>query len=108
MPKEYIEREALLEEFSLIVNDCLNEDSARGDAIAAAFLRMMNSQIMTYPAADAVKVVRCEKCKFGEYDEEENKILCIRIKNIGDGELYVYNEPHDYCSYGERKEQDNA
>ena len=53
---------------------------------------------------DAVEVVRCRECEFGKYDQEENKILCVRVKNIGDGELYVYNEFDDYCSYGERKD----
>ena len=95
MPKEYIEREELFERFERYSSGFVIEDDY-DTALTIIHGAPIDDEL--------VEVVRCEKCKFGEYDEEENKILCIRMKNIGDGELYVFNEPTDYCSYGERKD----
>lgn len=107
MSKEYIEREALFEKLHE-VGGC-DADTGTWAAGYDAAIDLVIAILEKEPAADVVEVVRCEKCKFGKYDEQENKVLCIRMKNIGDGELYVYNELNDYCSYGERKDgTDNA
>ena len=45
------------------------------------------------PAIDAVPVVRCKDCK--NYGDE---YFCPLLS------LADYNDPNDYCSYGERKE----
>ena len=45
------------------------------------------------PAADVAPVVRCKDCKWYPF-------CCRTIRTDG-------NRPDDYCSYGERKENDN-
>ena len=48
---------------------------------------------------DAVAVVRCRDCKFGDWDSEpDDAMVCMRTK---DG---FWRSGNDFCSYGERKE----
>ena len=51
------------------------------------------------PPADVVEVVRCKNCKFWDDDER-----CNGIKN---GLILEYTNGYDYCSYGERKENND-
>lgn len=51
------------------------------------------------PTIDAVPVVRCKDCKFGDWDSEPNDaMVCMRTK---DG---FWRSGNDFCSFGERKE----
>ena len=51
------------------------------------------------PTVDAVEVVRCKDCKFGDWDSEpHDAMVCMRTK---DG---FWRSGNDFCSYGERKE----
>ena len=51
------------------------------------------------PTIDAVPVVRCRDCKFGDWDSEpHDAMVCMRTK---DG---FWRSGNDFCSYGERKE----
>lgn len=51
------------------------------------------------PTIDAVPVVRCRECKFGDWDSEPNDaMVCMRTK---DG---FWRSGNDFCSFGERKE----
>ena len=60
-----------------------------------AILMILN-QIDT---VDAVAVVRCRDCKFGDWDSEpDDAMVCMRTK---DG---FWRSGNDFCSYGERKE----
>ena len=47
--------------------------------------------IREQPTTDAVEVVRCEDCKYED-------ICCRMIRNE--------KKPNDYCSYGERRENE--
>ena len=50
------------------------------------------------PIIDAVPVVRCKDCKFGDWDSEPNDaMVCMRTK---DG---FWRSGNDFCSFGERK-----
>ena len=51
--------------------------------------------------ADAVKVVRCEDCKSFTYDGYHKHYYCSRAKGLRYAIL-----PDDFCSYGERKDND--
>lgn len=52
------------------------------------------------PAADAVPVVRCRNCKYGDYDSKpDGAMVCLRTN---DG---FWRKETDFCSYGERKEK---
>ena len=51
------------------------------------------------PTVDAVPVVRCKDCKFGDWDSEpDDAMVCMGTK---DG---FWRSGNDFCSYGERKE----
>ena len=51
------------------------------------------------PTIDAVPVVRCRECKFGDWDSKpHNAMVCMRTK---DG---FWRSGNDFCSFGERKE----
>lgn len=53
------------------------------------------------PAADVVPVVRCKDCKYGDYDSKpDGAMVCLRTK---DG---FWRKETDFCSYGERKDND--
>ena len=54
------------------------------------------------PTIDAVPVVRCKDCKFGDWDSEpHDAMVCMRTK---DG---FWRSGNDFCSYGERKGGDD-
>ena len=54
------------------------------------------------PIIDAVPVVRCKDCKFGDWDSEPNDaMVCMRTK---DG---FWRSGNDFCSFGERKGGDD-
>ena len=51
------------------------------------------------PTIDAVPVVRCRDCKFGDWDSEpDDAMVCMRTK---DG---FWRSGNDFCSFGEQKE----
>ena len=53
------------------------------------------------PTVDAVEVVRCKDCKFGDWDSEpHDAMVCMRTK---DG---FWRSENDFCSFGERKDGD--
>ena len=52
------------------------------------------------PTIDAVPVVRCKDCKYGDYDSKPNgAMVCLRTN---DGS---WRKETDFCSYGERNEK---
>ena len=55
------------------------------------------------PTIDAVPVVRCKDCK--HYDMG----VCLKIYSDGNmhTEAWQRRKPDDFCSYGERKDDDN-
>lgn len=64
--------------------------------------------IADMPAADVAPVVRCRDCKYYRVSTmlAPNK-FCFRLKHPVEDRLIGYNfAPDDFCSYGERKEND--
>lgn len=60
------------------------------------------------PVADVVPVVRCRDCKYYRVSAllAPNK-FCFRLKHPVEDRPIGYNfAPDDFCSYGERKEND--
>lgn len=57
------------------------------------------------PTVDAVEVVRCRDCKrcFKHTTKRNRQYMWICMRN--DTDLYV--RPDDFCSYGERKDDDD-
>ena len=53
------------------------------------------------PTVDAVEVVRCRNCKYGDWDSKsDDAMVCMRTK---DG---FWRSGNDFCSYGKRKDGD--
>lgn len=51
---------------------------------------------------NAVPVVRCEDCKYGDYDSKLNGAMVCLKTNDG-----FWRQETDFCSYGERREGGN-
>lgn len=81
MAKEYIEREDAI---SLLY---YNADESCTSVV---------SDFEAIPAADVVEVVRCEYCRFAEWQRWANKFSCGKVR-----ELLVFGD--HYCRWGERK-----
>lgn len=110
MPKEYIEREALIQKIvntPFVVYLTGETDNYKEGCLHGLVAKQNNviDMINNQPTADVVEVCKCEKCQFGEYDDKQKMILCKRILNITDGEHFVYNNLNDFCSYGVRKDK---
>ncbi len=60
------------------------------------------NHIEKLPAVDAVEVVRCKDCKYYEIHKPRVSENCERKEGY-----QIPMMPNDYCSYGERRE-DNA
>lgn len=66
------------------------------------------------PTVDADFVVRCKDCKYADGKKETNVekryvadiLVCRNSDLCGDEPLAMW--PDDFCSYGERKNDDNA
>ena len=50
---------------------------------------------------DAIQIVRCKDCKYGDYDSKpDGAMVCLRTK---DG---FWRKETDFCSYGKRRDDD--
>lgn len=55
------------------------------------------------PTVDAVEVVRCRNCKYGDWDSKpDDAMVCMRTK---DG---FWRSGNDFCSFGKRKDGDEG
>ena len=80
MAKEYIER-----------------DAALMGVMRAGCMANTVQVLKDIPAADVVEVVRCKDCK--NYGDEH---FCPLLS------LADYTDPDDFCSYGEKRDDDAA
>ena len=96
---EYIEREAISEGIRKYYyknppNFSYGEEFDHG-------LDRAQRAILDAQAADVAPVVRCKDCKYGDYDSKpDGAMVCLRTK---DG---FWRKETDFCSYGERKDND--
>ena len=100
---EYIKREAAL----ALVKPDAPEDEKAAVTIATA-KKLVRSIVRRTPAADVAPVVRCRDCKYYRVSAllAPNK-FCFRLKHPVEDRPIGYNfAPDDFCSYGERKEND--
>ena len=86
----------------LIDADALGVGRCSKDVLPAAYCAGWNGLIELIenaPTIDAVQVVRCRDCKFGDWDSKpHDAMVCMRTK---DG---FWRSGNDFCSFGERKE----
>ena len=78
------------------------EDFTCGNHNAECSICRRIQMLIAYaPPVDAIPVVRCKDCKYGDYDSKpDGAMVCLRTK---DG---FWRKETDFCSYGERKDND--
>jgi hypothetical protein len=91
MSKKYIEVDALIKKLYPL---------GMGDGNYGINAKAVRVAIDSMATADVVKVVRCKDCKHN-VAKDSATVDCICF--MADG-----MEPNDYCSYGERKCEDNG
>ena len=71
--------------------------------------------VRTAPTADVVEVVRCKDCKKWEQYENtsgagycHNKNYCFTYDAMLDREFTPITMPEDFCSYGERRSENEG
>ena len=76
--------------------------SGNKKAIYREAILAVRSILHSAKTIDAVPVVRCNDCKFGDWDSEpHDAMVCMRTK---DG---FWRSGNDFCSFGERKGGDD-
>lgn len=98
-----------------MANDTISKKAAIDAAIEAADEwdggcnperdRAIRTAIMALPAVDAVSIVRCRECVYGELaycDLDGEEWVCCR--NLGGGKMGK-GDGFDFCSHGERREE---
>ena len=80
----------------------------RGIVDAAGAYEIVERLVGKLPSADVVPVVRCKDCElWNEWDrsghESLNNLRCSCAHFSGEDGYTVYTAPNDFCSYGERK-----
>lgn len=98
--KRLIDADELLNEF---LKRYTERERNRNLVFAACEIKQdFADMISDFPTVDAVEVVRCRDCKQGEVDDPDfpDEYYC----HAGCG----WNNGDFYCSYGERKDGDNA
>ncbi len=98
MPKEYIEREAAKARLRIWITDCV----LAGDNDEADCYRDCIDLLDSIPAADVVPVVRCKDCRLRGREE------CAMFYRCECGEQHTWETDNDFCSWGERRDRDNA
>ena len=98
MPKEYIEQEAAKARLRMWITDCVLD----GDNDAADCYRDCIDLLDSIPAADVVPVVRCKDCRLRGREE------CAMFYRCECGEQHTWETDNDFCSWGERRDRDNA
>ena len=97
MAKEYIEREATIE----LLRSIGSRDYRRGKGTIQEAIKMVSFSEYT-PAADVVPVVRCKDCRLRGREE------CAMFYRCECGEQHTWETDNDFCSWGERRDRDNA
>ena len=100
MVKEYIEREALLSELQEELEYDLKIYTSEQNKYIDYGLKIAIKDVKYQPTTDVVEVVRCKNCKYFGKDMGYGKHDCKKYE-------MPYCLEDDFCSYGERKEQED-
>ena len=97
---EYIEREAVGAECDLLIKDIQSCRDYYSHSINEVLRRIkeLSTKIKTIPAADVVEVTRCKEC--AHWGGVTYGFVCRKFSGI---ETKICMHADDYCSYGERK-----
>ena len=95
---EYIKRTDVMKICESYSEHCFNSNDARGQDIADRIL----DDVVEIPTADVEEVVRCKKCKYFTKEMIGDDLECICKSARG----MINPAPDFYCSYGERRTDD--
>lgn len=110
MAEEYIRRDAAMKAVASQYGACRSPAQNR-------LLDEIRNKIRRVPSADVAEVVRCKDCEYAERYERTDRTAgyyCGHPKNtFAYGERWdrvfkPIKEADDFCSYGERKENENG
>jgi hypothetical protein len=92
---EYIEREAVIDRLKRNLGAC------NPGSFSELCYRDAIETVKRFPASDVAPVVRCKDCNHYEMG------VCLKIYSDGNvhPEAWQPRRPEDFCSYGERKEE---
>lgn len=101
---EYLNKERFLSSMGL-VGDETKYDNRDSEHYNRSYATWMGYEIMDSvddsEEDDAVLVVRCKDCKY----KSEKIHACTNVKFRGE-RIHIWVEPDDFCSYGERIDND--
>lgn len=106
--KEYVERESLL----IGVDGCISalHAQAKGDPVQEGAIKLVEATrdyIASLSAADVAPVVRCRECEFyREFRTKRYNQLMRLCYRMGKHDMEFTVKPDDFCSYGQRKEDE--
>ena len=85
----------------------IDADKYKQDLIQLGFLPALVVRVLDkQPTADVVEVVRCRDCKYCYYYDVPKLYECEYHGSSDDAVEYV--QPTHYCSYGERREENEG
>lgn len=67
---------------------------------------LMKNALDRQPTIDAVPVVRCKDCKHWKRFRDDRGLCKQETFTLDDNTVDPVTEPNDFCSYGERREDD--
>jgi hypothetical protein len=113
---EYIDKSALYEEIAQLEELARDRylETPSNSPCSSRYMAQLNERtsfkhiIADFHSADVAPVVRCKDCKYYRVSTmlAPNK-FCFRLKHPVEDRPIGYNfAPDDFCSYGERKEND--
>ena len=84
-----------------IANGVLIWGSRSGGKTMTTVLSTLKKMVDNAPTVDAVEVVRCKDCTFCVFNSSNETFKCRSMNG-----MYRTVVPDDFCSYGERKDND--
>ena len=73
----------------------------RESGVPLALAEWLANVVRNAPTVDAVEVVRCKDCTFCVFNSSNETFKCRSMNG-----MYRTVGPDDFCSYGERKDND--
>ena len=73
----------------------------RESGVPLAIAEWLANVVRNAPTVDAVEVVRCKDCTFCVFNSSNETFKCRSMNG-----MYRTVVPDDFCSYGERKDND--
>jgi len=86
--------------------NCKHRVTTAGDLIAPYCEKIVPAILDWLAEQKFIDIVRCKDCKHLKEIDPDNLYVCARIDIGMDGEPSFLSPENDFCSYGERKENE--